>query len=736
MKRGPQEIVVAGRRFQVPGAARIVTFLDPGGYSFYERTAPQFQPIRAPNEDNVEVPLVRPRRLPNGAPAGLGGVGWDVGGADPIANLRKVVHTVVLHHDASLSVKGCYRTLIGRGLSTHFMVERDGTTYQCVDVADMAIHAAGMNRMSVGIDLNNPADDLIQHPDLVREGFEPSKKMEINGVLHQSWKYTDEQYEALISLLRVLVDVLGIEPVFPVGEDGKILPYVLQSPPPQQFHGIQCHWHSSAEKFDPGPGFDWERVQAALRRENATLAVVPHLPQSAWRRIGAIPSVGDERDVVEKALETESTGTRAADIICEHIEQQAKGGYFPIGLNQTWHNGIHIRVPEGAMVRPILPGELVAAHLVPEDRFSELGSNNFILLRHTIRLPKRFREKPKQRQQGPGPQEQEPQQDTLVVFSLYMHLAGVDLKSPPDTPFFRKVLSRDIPGETISHEAKPYLPLQALPQAKNQVDALRKGFIGLFSPPDKPEESVKLSPTEDMWRVGEFGQDEMRHKVLHLEVFSDDSFLEVMDLGLYGKFLQLGPSEPESHDLRVRNWQILAAFWDPGMQRLGKRREPIATGRLLRPGDIEAFYEASDPDILKIRKIFRRLIVRHVSEWSDQVKWAKVLFRNQDEQHWKNKVSGKHGEGLFVSEVAKYLPFIWLNSDVARHMGVDYNDGVFAFFHPIYFVLWWLYRRSAARGKSLEALLREVRGNVELMRKGLTRPLDELLETPVDGEWS
>ncbi|NOZ00823.1 MAG: N-acetylmuramoyl-L-alanine amidase, partial [Deltaproteobacteria bacterium] len=722
------------------------TFMDPGGFTFYRRTSPSFEPIVFVSEDNETRPLAMPRRLPDGGRSQLGGHGWslDDGSGDPTSNLRRVIQTVVLHHDGAHSSRGCYATLLNRGFSTHFMIDRDGTVYQAADVADRTLHAGGVNTDSVGIDLNNPADNLLTHPDAEAPGRERSAVRVINGVSYQSWNYTEEQYRSLIAVLRVLVEVLGIETVFPVGEDGRILYLVLDSPPASQFRGIQCHWHSSAEKWDPGPGLDWERIIAGLRRQEATIPAVPlgvagvikagqgrkRFPTDAWS------TEKDARRVISGAWETEDTASALCDFICRAIETRSGGGYYPIGLNQTWHDGIHIPVREGAPIHPILAGDVVAAHFVPAARFPELGSNNFVLMRHRIKLPPRFEkvglEKIKARaktEDGEG--DARPPQNILTVFSLYMHLDGIDPNDPPDTGLFT-ALRAHAGGSGNAPVPEPTGPtLVTLLDEPDQMKALKAGYVGLFSPVGDEAAAVRLSPRDELWRAGEFGRADERSRLVHVEVFADPTFADAMELGLYGRYLRLGPDEPESRDLVVRSWPTLSPF---GAQ--DGLKGPIRTEKVLTRDAIRDFFEYDGDDEQRdARRQLRKLITRHVSEWSDRVQWVQTLFQAQDAQGWRRRLRKSEAGGIFSREVMTWLPYIWLTEDVSKHIGAQFNDGVYSFFHPIYFLLWWMYRRSAVRGKSLEQIMSEVGGDPLSTTKDVPQALEDLIDMYGDGEW-
>ena len=66
------------------------------------------------------------------------------------------------------------------------------------------------------------------------------------------------------------------------------------------------------------------------------------------------------------------------------VEHSNRGGYFPLGANNTWHGGVHLPV-SGMVVAPF-DGEIVAVRLDPsaERVHGAHGSTNFILLRHEL----------------------------------------------------------------------------------------------------------------------------------------------------------------------------------------------------------------------------------------------------------------------------------------------------------------------------------------------------------------
>ncbi|MBM4387540.1 MAG: N-acetylmuramoyl-L-alanine amidase, partial [Deltaproteobacteria bacterium] len=360
-------IIICGERFKVSGDARIVTFKDPGGMSFEKARA----------SENALSDYYSARRAK----------GNPVTRLDELAGLLTMI---VLHTDLTPTSAECFNTLVRRGLSTHFMIDLDGTIYQSVDLRDASYHAGEVNNFSIGIDLNNEMPNLLENRDYkytppAEKNLERplSETMVINGTRCRSYGYSDAQYVALLELLKTLVKLFpNIKPESPFNEKGEIITTMLED---MNFPGIVGHWHISPTRWDPGPGFDWQRIFHGLASEHNFFPV----EIEKGRNIASLL-------IPEKIRE-------AAGEICLANERGESGGYYPIGINQNWHGGIHIPCHRGTPVMAATKGVLAAARIGDG---VELGDNNFVLLRHDIKLPK---------------------ERVLKVFSLYMHLQKMPL---------------------------------------------------------------------------------------------------------------------------------------------------------------------------------------------------------------------------------------------------------------------------------------------------------------------
>ncbi len=243
-------IVIAGDTYPLPKGVRVRTFRDRGALSFYE----------AQRHVGRRTRLYAPRRRSDGAPV------------KTLADAAEVVHLGVLHADVLPSPRTAFEVLVSGGLSTHFEIDADGTIYQLLDPLDVAFGAGEVNPYAVQIDLNNLLPNLVTRPHARahrpgwrrRGGPRPvSRRVAINGREVQSYGYTDAQYRALQALTRVLSGVFPrLEPAVFRDANGEV-PWGYEDRA-EDFAGYVAHWHLTPRRWDPGPGFDWARLDAGL----------------------------------------------------------------------------------------------------------------------------------------------------------------------------------------------------------------------------------------------------------------------------------------------------------------------------------------------------------------------------------------------------------------------------------------------------------------------------------------
>ena len=734
-------IIIAGRSFPLPRGVRSITFEDPGGYNFYRDST---------SNGDMSRKLVYDRRL-KGAQV------------KTFEQLQQKVKNIVFHSDCTETSAVCYRVLVNRGLSTHFLIDWDGTIYQAADVLHKAIHGGEVNATSVGVDVNNrlplfrPGDPVVPYESIFNgrhpEQFvDPEMKRplsefhEINLTRKRSYGYTDAQYKAVTALIKVLASQLpglyngkeGAVPQPPMNEKGEVVNRAIDGA--KDWNGLLGHWHVSAGKWDPGPGFDWKRIFHALRGEDNAFPV----------------ELQEEQDSVERLTSSQMGGL--AQEFYTNIES-GSGGFYPVGVNQQWHGGTHLRTARGSEVRSMLGGTIVAARMTPP---GELGSTNFVVVRHVLPMPR---------------EGDDPENPTLLkVYSLYMHLEYSDLTEITDEVHPRWIVDAwkksGAAGAKDSSAADSGLGdggkgseesglgsrgRQEPPYTRvgSGFPALRRGHVAMFE--HGTGAALKVSSGEVIGRVGEFGPERTREALIHVEVFADSSWRNAIDLAIHGEhWVEL--AEDTGSTLQVTNRHVLSILGGRRRFRLG-RKGFLFPRHQLSASDIEGFFH--DEDTVQGREYLRRSITRHVSEWSDQVDWIQAM---SEAQEWKDRVrdfeallqdsSQRYRTGVFSREIQRILPFVWLTREVAEKMGLDVENwnGVLYHFHPIHFLEWLSFHSSnrvrvISRGKSRKELLKDVakaRERADRQRLNEERGvdqgpdgeelLDESLELDIEGK--
>ena len=719
-------IICAGQRIDVPGA-RIVTFEEDHSWDF----------ARLEHFD-LDRSYVYPRKDAQKQ------------AVETLSQAQDVVDMVVIHADITINARECFRILKSRGFSTHFMVDWDGTIYQSTDTAKKAIHAAcefipDVNNHAIGIDVNClqmnyargevPAASGAMAAQFGQGGERRmSETIEINGVPWKSWGYTDLQYDAMIKLLAALGKTYPkLKLAAPIDERGEVLWQV-----PAEFDlekiGIYGHMHLTPQKFDPGPGFDWARVLQGLTQEHNSFPV----------------DLIEGRTIAN--LLTEQKVKEVAGRYFKNTEGSELGGYYPVGKGGQWHGGVHLHLKEGAPVRAMFSGTVVAARNGDEP---ELGSNNFVLLRHEVPF--------------------DPRDDTrtFVFYSLYMHLRRFDqnvdkpsdpaVPLPPDAcPEWTTSAKRvdtgkeeaaddddqggdapeaseggkggkgakpkrkrgkdeevivhddsttededegsDEPVEEDEDEARFGRKFKPFLDVGDHLAALARGDVALFALTGK--EQIRVAAGDLIGRAGKFGDDEdaADEGVTHVEVFADNTWRQVVDLlGTHGQHWVEAQADVDDN-LTVDTEDLLRLIMPDALHRKPQKLDDfVFSARAVTTDDILEFYnrDVAESD----RKDYvRRSITRHVSEWSDQVDWFRSMSTAQG---WDERVAeltsvlqdeqGRWMRSLFARQIYRTLPFVWLTEKVAKHLKLEVGgtwDGQLTYFHPIHFLMWMTFHTN------------------------------------------
>lgn len=298
--RKGDEIVVAGQFFHI--GTPVVTWMDPGGYDAYrverrfvplaesgwEATRAAAPAVRTPNRYGLRQGGLTPAEIER-----VRGGGWD------LPTLQRVVDQFVLHYDVCGISKACFDVLHDqRGLSVHFMLDVDGTIYQTLDLKERAWHATTSNDRSIGIEIANMGayratekhpfarwygrdakgtvltippglgDPALRTPGFVGRPDRPDPVTgEIQGDTLTQYDLTPEQYEALVKLTAALCTVFPkIRCDYPRDAAGALVTRKLPDDELRAYQGVLGHFHVQANKVDPGPALQWDRVIDGARR--------------------------------------------------------------------------------------------------------------------------------------------------------------------------------------------------------------------------------------------------------------------------------------------------------------------------------------------------------------------------------------------------------------------------------------------------------------------------------------
>ena len=343
-------IIICGQRYDV--GQKVITFQDDpsiNAYTPHRTDKPSEVPPFAPAKGMAGIrDRWRPRRL--------------IGGDRSIERLRQVVRQFVVHHDGCQDSRMCFNVLHNeRGLSVHFLIDNDGTIFQTLDLVDCAFQAAGVNEISVGVELANRGDALRFPNDY--HGKRDKVTCRINGHQFLAYAYTPAQMQAMIAVGKALARLFPNLPQVYPQNGGDPEPMWASLRDPREYTGYLGHYHVTAQKWDPGP-FDFKFFASKIRgRMVFPVAIATEKP--------------DLPDDPDKANDM-------ANSFFENNETEGEGGYYPVGpfgQSRLWHGGVHLRADKGTPVYAPFSGKLVAARMTDD---GPVGSRNFVLIRSDL----------------------------------------------------------------------------------------------------------------------------------------------------------------------------------------------------------------------------------------------------------------------------------------------------------------------------------------------------------------
>jgi len=162
-------------------------------------------------------------------------------------------HVIVTHWDVCTSAASCKRVLEKRNISTHFVIDNDGTIVQLVDPNNIAWHAKGANNNSIGIDISNAY--YIKYGSSYRKQGLPPRPILNDSVVHgrrlrEHFGYYPEQLHAYSVLVAFLCKTYDIPLDYPKDEDGSLCTTVYQPAVNNKFKGVINHYNLTRNKID------------------------------------------------------------------------------------------------------------------------------------------------------------------------------------------------------------------------------------------------------------------------------------------------------------------------------------------------------------------------------------------------------------------------------------------------------------------------------------------------------
>jgi hypothetical protein len=184
------------------------------------------------------------------------------------AKNKRKVSMIVTHFDVCLSAASCKRVLEKKGISSHFVIDNDGTICQMVDPQHEGWHAGNrkVNKASIGIDLSNGVYTKYQKW-YRRKGFSARPLLtdvKVHGAtIKECLGFYPVQIEAYKVLVKTLCRYYDIPLEMPLADDGTVLRAVHSDSVKAKFEGIVNHFHLTRNKWDTA-NLDWDAVLEEL----------------------------------------------------------------------------------------------------------------------------------------------------------------------------------------------------------------------------------------------------------------------------------------------------------------------------------------------------------------------------------------------------------------------------------------------------------------------------------------
>jgi len=162
-------------------------------------------------------------------------------------------HVIVTHWDVCTSAASCKRVLEKRNISTHFVIDNDGTIVQLVDTNNIAWHAKGANKYSIGVDIS--CAYYTKYMSVYTKKGLGQRPLLSNSTVHgrklpTHMGYYPIQIQAYTALIRFLCETYGIPLDYPKDDEGFLCTTVHKQSADNKFAGVVNHYNLTKNKID------------------------------------------------------------------------------------------------------------------------------------------------------------------------------------------------------------------------------------------------------------------------------------------------------------------------------------------------------------------------------------------------------------------------------------------------------------------------------------------------------
>ena len=185
---------------------------------------------------------------------------------------KRPIKNIVTHFDVCLSAASCFRVLDKKGISSHFVIDNDGTIFQMVDPQHEAWHAGKRlwNKRAIGVDISN-AIYLKYQRWYETKGFGKRpvlRDVPVHGTtVKDCLGFYPVQIQAYKVLIKTLCERYDIPVECPTNSDGTLFRAVYDPAVKGNYRGVVNHFHLTRGKWDTA-NLEMDKVLEEIRNSS------------------------------------------------------------------------------------------------------------------------------------------------------------------------------------------------------------------------------------------------------------------------------------------------------------------------------------------------------------------------------------------------------------------------------------------------------------------------------------